>query len=131
MTSPTAADLKALETQLQLRRTVLLTELREQLHRNDETDTLALINHFDETGDWVEADIENDIDIALLNRKVSALRDIDAALARLRANWDGSCANCGESIAWERLQANPTAQICVNCQTALEKRQGGNIAVAL
>lgn len=124
MTAPTAADMKALASQLELRRTLLLAELREQLHRSADSGTLALVNHFEETGDWIEADVENDTDIALLSRKITALRDIDGALKRMRSGWDGSCANCDKPIPLERLQANPVAQVCVACQGELEKASG-------
>lgn len=43
------------------------------------------------------------------------LAEIDAAIARLRAGWDGSCAVCGKPIAWERLAARPSAAGCVDC----------------
>ena len=43
------------------------------------------------------------------------LAEIDAAIARVRGGWDGSCAVCGRPIAWERLAVRPSASRCVTC----------------
>jgi RNA polymerase-binding transcription factor DksA len=43
------------------------------------------------------------------------LAEIDAAIARLRSGWDGSCEACGRPIARERLAARPSACRCVTC----------------
>lgn len=46
------------------------------------------------------------------------LEEIDAAIARLRAGWDGSCADCGRPIPAARLAARPGADRCVTCASA-------------
>ena len=50
---------------------------------------------------------------------------MDAALARMRDGTYGECADCGEPIAPARLMAYPTAQRCVSCQGAYEKKLSG------
>ncbi len=40
---------------------------------------------------------------------------IDAALARMHAGTYGTCLGCGESITVARLQAQPTATLCLEC----------------
>ncbi|MCX7523446.1 TraR/DksA C4-type zinc finger protein [Microbacterium sp. STN6] len=40
---------------------------------------------------------------------------LDAALARIDAGTYGVCARCGGPIAPERLQARPTAELCITC----------------
>lgn len=42
-------------------------------------------------------------------------RQIRFALARIEAGTYGSCANCGEDIAPERLKARPIATRCIKC----------------
>lgn len=42
-------------------------------------------------------------------------RQIRLALARIEAGTYGSCANCGEEIAPERLKARPIATRCIKC----------------
>lgn len=43
------------------------------------------------------------------------LAEIDAAIARLRDGWDGTCEVCGEPIPQDRLMARPSASRCVTC----------------
>jgi RNA polymerase-binding transcription factor DksA len=43
------------------------------------------------------------------------LREIDAALGRVRDGTYGVCVDCSEPIGAERLEARPTAVRCVTC----------------
>jgi DnaK suppressor protein len=131
MTAPTSGDLKEIAAMLALRRIALLASLKKQLQGADNAGTLALVNHYEETGDWVQADLENDTEIAMVSRRITALRDIDAALKRLRNGWDGACANCGEPIPVERLRVNPSTHTCVTCQAQAEERRGGIVGASL
>lgn len=45
---------------------------------------------------------------------------IDAALRRLNDGDYGYCTDCDEPIAPERLDADPTASLCIACQSARE-----------
>lgn len=53
-------------------------------------------------------------------RSQQELRRIDAALVRLQRDDFGNCTDCGEPIAEARLDANPTATLCVLCASARE-----------
>ena len=48
----------------------------------------------------------------------SALRDIDAALRRIRRGSYGRCPTCGDSMSAERLDALPMAPLCGRCHRA-------------
>jgi len=48
----------------------------------------------------------------------SALRDIDAALRRIRRGSFGRCLTCGDSMSAERLDALPMASLCGRCHRA-------------
>jgi RNA polymerase-binding transcription factor DksA len=43
------------------------------------------------------------------------LADLDAAAQRLQTGTYGSCIRCGQPIGAERLEALPTAVMCVHC----------------
>ena len=43
------------------------------------------------------------------------IRMIEAALDRIAKSSYGTCANCGEKIAEERLDAVPAAPLCAEC----------------
>jgi DnaK suppressor protein len=51
----------------------------------------------------------------LLSRAHEHLADLDSALAALRAGTYGTCENCGDPIAPERLTARPAARTCIKC----------------
>src|SRR3954466_3902742 len=52
---------------------------------------------------------------------------IERALRKLAEDPDeyGSCEECGEEIADQRLQAMPQATLCTQCQSARDPRRGG------
>jgi RNA polymerase-binding protein DksA len=48
------------------------------------------------------------------------LGEIDAAVARLDAGTYGTCERCGTTIGAGRLEARPTARLCVECQAQVD-----------
>ncbi|NQX15427.1 TraR/DksA C4-type zinc finger protein [Rathayibacter sp. VKM Ac-2857] len=50
-------------------------------------------------------------------------RDLAAARARLAAGDYGDCARCGLPIGAARLEARPTADLCIACARAAESRR--------
>lgn len=67
-----------------------------------------------------EADIQEDIEFALIQMKAETLSKVDDALARLEAGSYGYCYECGEEIAEKRLRALPFAVRCKDCEEARE-----------
>jgi DnaK suppressor protein len=59
----------------------------------------------------------------LTERGQTLLRQIDDALERIDAGTFGECERCGNDIGRGRLKAMPTAALCIDCATAVEKRQ--------
>jgi DnaK suppressor protein len=60
-------------------------------------------------------------DLALRDRAIQHLAQIDAAIARLDDGTFGRCARCGRDIAPARLEALPWAAHCIECQTAIDR----------
>jgi RNA polymerase-binding transcription factor len=58
--------------------------------------------------------------LTLVRSLRDTLRDVEHALGRMDAGTYGTCDNCGQPIADERLDALPAARLCLNC-----KRQRG------
>ena len=67
-----------------------------------------------------EAEIQDDIEFALLQMKAETLSKITEALSRLEAGTYGYCYECGEEIAEQRLRALPFAVRCKGCEEELE-----------
>ena len=71
-----------------------------------------------------DADIQEDIELALLQMRAEALTRIDEALVRLDAGQYGSCRECESEIAERRLRALPFAVRCQTCEERREQAQG-------
>lgn len=67
-----------------------------------------------------EADIQEDLELALVQMKSETLNKINDALARLEQGDYGYCFDCGEEIAEKRLRALPFAVRCKDCEEARE-----------
>lgn len=67
-----------------------------------------------------EADIQDDIEFALIQMKSETLNKINDALTRLEQGDYGNCFDCGEEIAEKRLRALPFAVRCKDCEEARE-----------
>ena len=67
-----------------------------------------------------EADIQEDIELALIQMKSETLNKITDALTRLDNGSYGNCFDCGEEIAEKRLRALPFAVRCKDCEEARE-----------
>src|SRR3954465_4157617 len=67
-----------------------------------------------------EADIQDEIEFALIQMKSETLNKINDALVRLEQEDYGNCFECGEEIAEKRLRALPFAVRCKDCEEARE-----------
>jgi DnaK suppressor protein len=70
-----------------------------------------------------EADIQDDLEFALIQMKSETLNKVNDALARLDHGDYGNCFDCGEEIAEKRLRALPFAVRCKDCEEAREVAQ--------
>jgi DnaK suppressor protein len=113
-------------------REVLLAERRrvqaalDNLHEEnpgsitDETGEDAVFdNHL---ADTATVTYDRELDYTLEENSEHVLADIDAALRRIEEGTYGTCANCGNQIAPERLEARPWATLCIECQRQREGR---------
>ena len=67
-----------------------------------------------------EADIQDDIEFALIQMKSETLHKIEEALTRLEEGTFGYCFECGDEISERRLRALPFAVRCKDCEEARE-----------
>ncbi|MBW3595275.1 MAG: TraR/DksA C4-type zinc finger protein [Actinobacteria bacterium] len=68
--------------------------------------------------DSAHATAERSQTLALVDQLHGHRREIDAALARMDDGVYGKCEKCGQDIPFERLEARPTATLCVSCKQA-------------
>jgi len=62
---------------------------------------------------------ESDMSLELRNRdrERKLIKNIDKMLARIDAGDYGYCDKCGVEIGLSRLEARPTATLCIDCKT--------------
>jgi len=70
-----------------------------------------------------EADIQEEIEFALIQMKSETLNKMNDAVARLEQGDYGYCFDCGEEIAEKRLRALPFAVRCKDCEEARENAE--------
>ncbi len=68
---------------------------------------------------------ETDIALELRNRdrERKLIKKIDETIARIDAEEYGYCDKCGEEIGISRLEARPTASLCIDCKTLDEVKE--------
>jgi DnaK suppressor protein len=73
--------------------------------------------------DEVTRAAERELAIRNLDRESTLLRNVNAALIRIREGSYGICAHCEEPISPKRLQAVPWAPFCISCQEAVDRNE--------
>ena len=68
---------------------------------------------------------ETDIAIELRNRdrERKLIKKIDDTIAQIESGDYGYCTGCGVEIGIKRLEARPTATLCIDCKTLEEVRE--------
>ena len=57
------------------------------------------------------------------DRERKLIKKIDEALGRIENGEYGYCDSCGVEIGLKRLEARPTATLCIDCKTLEELRE--------
>lgn len=76
----------------------------------------------DHMADQGSARFERDLDTMFEENEREDLDRVRAALSRVSAGTYGTCSRCGADIAPKRLEAMPTATLCITCKEAEESR---------
>lgn len=79
-------------------------------------------DRFDEV-DQATTDVEQSMRMRLCNRETLYLKKVDDALRRIEEGTFGLCDSCEEEIGLKRLEARPTATLCVSCKEEQERRE--------
>lgn len=100
----------------------LLEQVRDELENSGQQQYIELVGNVPtDIGDASMGDALADLNVAMIDRQIHELRDIEAARLRIQNKVFGTCMDCGEPIAFERLMAYPTAKRCMRCQQQHEK----------
>lgn len=109
-----------LKRMLEDRRKEMLSEVQERIRDQREDSAWGKANEVLDAGESSEADIQDDIEFALIQMKTETLSKINEALSRLEEGAYGHCFDCGGEISEPRLRALPFAVRCKQCEEARE-----------
>jgi DnaK suppressor protein len=116
----TAERYNELRSILEERRAEIAGEMKDKI-RNVRTEaTFTGAHRGADTSETTEADIQDDIEFALIQMKAETLNKIAAALTRLEEGTYGYCYECGDEIAPQRLRALSFAARCRDCEEIRE-----------
>ena len=105
---------------LEERRRELQTEVQDKIRDVRAQGEVGKLHEVFDAGESSEADIQDDIEFALIQMKSETLNKINDALVRLEQGDYGYCFECGEEIGEKRLRALPFAVRCKDCEEAKE-----------
>ncbi len=99
-------------------RTQLVDDISRTIHSmQDET-----INHPDPT-DRATQETDMSLELRSRDRERKLIKKIDDTFLLIDAGEYGFCENCGVEIGVQRLEARPTATLCIDCKTLDEIRE--------
>jgi DnaK suppressor protein len=105
------------------RRRELQAQVQDKMRDVRATGEVTKLSEVFDAGESSEADIQEDIELALIQMKSETLSRVDDALTRLEQGTYGNCFECGEEIAEKRLKALPFAVRCKDCEEARENAE--------
>jgi RNA polymerase-binding protein DksA len=118
----TQTQLSKLKSKLDKLYASLLEEVRDALEKSENQQYVELIGREPpDSGDMATGDALADLNLAIIDRHVGEIRDIEATRVRIGNGSFGTCIDCGGDIGFERLRAYPTAKRCFRCQRQHEK----------
>lgn len=78
---------------------------------------------FPDPNDRATQEEEFSLELRTREREHKLLSKINAALSRLESHDYGYCDSCGAEIGVRRLEARPTATLCIDCKTLQERKE--------
>ncbi len=126
----TPYKLKKGEEYMSAAQLVHFREILEQMRKDlmEEVDTT--VQHLQEEpgqlpdpNDQASREEEFNLELKTRNREGKLIHNIEAALERINVKEYGYCDMCGEEIGLKRLEARPTAKLCIDCKTIAEVKE--------
>jgi len=114
-------ELHALLERLDRREQMLIRQIAEERNRIDDEGLSQLESDVGDQVDQAFVKTSVEMERGLIDRYTAELAEIAAARERLSNDTLGLCVDCSEPIGAARLQAQPTAGRCADCQWRHEK----------
>ena len=115
------AQIDRLRGKLDMRMRQLLDDIKREQQQSESERHREVAGAVSDTGDESVANLVTDLDAAEIDRDVREIREIEAALRRMKEGTYGVCLDCGEGIPSQRLLAEPSAARCIRCAERRER----------
>ena len=108
----------------------ILTAQRDELMREMERTVHAMQDEavvFPDPNDRATQETDMTVELRNRDRERKLVKKIEQTIARIDRDDYGYCDTCGSEIGLQRLEARPTATLCIDCKTLAEikERQRG------
>ena len=97
-------------------------ELLEEVSRTVHTMQDETANHPD-PNDRASQETDMSLELRSRDRERKLIKKIEEAIAKIDSGDYGFCETCGVEIGVQRLEARPTAALCIDCKTLDEIRE--------
>lgn len=114
------SQLLLLTSKLRDQHAELRTEVQEERAKVDSERDRRSAREVQDRGDEANTDQWRETNAAMIDHHVDEISGIQAALSRVESGTYGLCVECGEHIGFQRLQAYPSANRCLVCQSKVE-----------
>ena len=122
---PSSSELYMSDAQLAHFRSILEEWRRELMEEVDRTvqhmqdDNVA----YSDPNDRASLETDMTLELRTRDRERKLIRKINETLDQINKKDYGYCETCGAEIGLRRLEARPTATLCIECKTIQEKRE--------
>ena len=97
----------------------LMAEVDRTMHHMQE----ETVNNLADPNDRATLEEEFSLELRTRDRERKLLKKIDKTIEQIDADDYGFCEACGVEIGIRRLEARPTATLCVDCKTLAEIKE--------
>ncbi len=119
-------ELKQMESLLLVKKNILLREVEERVKKYRDANSEKMTDMAEIASSASDGDVER----IVAEEDARELKQIEDALARIKAGHYGVCEQCSRPIKKARLKAIPFATLCVSCKEEEEKECGDKSAQA-
>lgn len=110
-------ELKQMESLLLVKKNILLRKVEERVKKYRDTNSEKMTD----IAEIASSASDGDVEMIVAEEDARELKQIEDALARIKAGHYGVCEQCSRPIKKARLKAIPFTTLCVSCKEEEEK----------
>jgi len=101
----------------------LRLDITEILLRSNHSSHLLLAKQIEKMSCDELIEVIDKLNLPSISQKINEISEIDAALNNIQIGLYGFCSDCEEVISAEQLNAQPTTQRCIRCDSKYKKQK--------